>query len=463
MSDRLSRPRRAPQTSTRTTRDARTGVFERLEDHASRYPDLTIQPPDTSGLDARDAALATAILGAATRRWITLRWLLARHTRGPFERLEPAIQAALLGGAAQIVVLDRIPVHAAVSTAVQWAKARRGPRAAGLVNAVLRRIADDLNPHGPIDRIERCEDPTLQIPLDDGGALAVDPSVLPDDAVERLGLLTGLPAWLVERWWTRLGASRCGALAIHSLAMPPTILNVEHAESELPEELEPHSIPGHAVLTKRDRVGRVLDSRSDLWVQDPGAAETVRSVTDLSPMLVVDLCAGLGTKTRQLVRTFPSAQIVATDRDPDRLGVLASVFDADPRVETPPHTEVLERWAGQADLVVADVPCSNTGVLARRAEARHRASYSQLAELAEIQRGIIGSAVHLLTPSGCILYATCSMEREENEEQATWAAERFGLAVSRSSRRWPTGGPGRPSIEHSDGGYSVLLGPARSS
>ncbi|MEC9373365.1 MAG: hypothetical protein VYC34_05945, partial [Planctomycetota bacterium] len=115
----------------------------------------------------------------------------------------------------------------------------------------------------------------------------------------------------------------------------------------------------------------------------------------------------------------------------------------------------------RADLILLDVPCSNTGVLARRIHARYRVSPERTASLVQTQRQIIADALRLRSPSaearGGILYSTCSLDVEENEKQAEWAAHWHAFSKKREHRRAPAGGPGEPAHRYSDGAYAVLL------
>ena len=243
----------------------------------------------------------------------------------------------------------------------------------------------------------------------------------------------------------------------HGIAHPPIILNTAHAQSPLPETAVPHTVPGHHVFTgAHEELLDTLSQRSDLWVQDPASSLAVGSVADLRPRVIIDPCAGLGTKTRQLQATFPNASIIASDVDRLRYATLSKVFSASDQVRVIPY-ERLREHAGTAELILLDVPCSNTGVLARRPEARHRFDRERLESLTGVQRQIIADSIPLLASAGRILYSTCSLDAAENEEQAKWAARWHSLSVSRESRRRPEGGPGQPPERYTDGAYSVLI------
>lgn len=446
----------------RATDPAREVVFHSIARQARLWPDLDIEGlPDeaTCRLSPLDDAFAHALYDAVVRRWITLRYLLSIPLKVDFEKIEPRTAAALLCGAAQILFLTRVPVHAAVNESVNWVKSVAGVRAGGMTNAVLRRVGALVAP-GDASRRPRWNDGRDELPLGDGSALALAEPVLPEDPLARLAVATSHPIDLLR------GLSRSMALrdvrraALHGLVSPPVILNTAYAAAPLPAEAVPHAAPGHHVFTGPYAALRaVLDARRDLWVQDPASSLAVESVADLKPSLVIDACAGLGTKTRQLAAAFPEAEIVATDVDLPRRRTLERVFAGHPRVRIIEHAALIDR-AGMADLVLLDVPCSNTGVLARRVEARYRFSPERTGELISAQRQIIADALRLLKTGrerGRILYSTCSLDPRENEEQARWAVRWHSFSVSRENRRLPEGVPGEGAEKYSDGSYAVLL------
>jgi 16S rRNA (cytosine967-C5)-methyltransferase len=171
----------------------------------------------------------------------------------------------------------------------------------------------------------------------------------------------------------------------------------------------------------------------------------------------VDLCAGQGTKTRQLAAVFPTAGIIATDVDGARYRTLADFWRGNERVRVLPIDDAIRDASGRADLVLLDVPCSNTGVLARRVEAKYRCGRAQLDRLIAIQRQIIDRAVPLLSPSGRLLYSTCSIDADENHDQAEWAHQRHGLAIASTSSLLPRGLPGDDPTTYHDGSFSAVL------
>ncbi len=429
-----------------------------LVQQVRRFPDLDLAPLDDASLDPREAAFAHALYDTTIERWLTLWYLVERFLDRPGHRVEPRASAALLAGAAQIFFLDRVPVHAAVNESVGWTKRIAGHSSSKLVNAVLRRLSL-LLPKEQREYRDAATDRLDELPMPDGRALVLAEPVLPDDALRRLSIATSHPIELIRAWSKRWSTQEARRLALHSLLPPPVILNTLHAAQPLPEGLVPHSDAGHHVFTgSHSELVALLDRRRDLWVQDPGSALAIRAAADLKPDLIVDVCAGMGTKTRQLAATFPSARIIATDIDPPRLEVLRRSVDAQ-RVQVIEPARLIE-FAGLADLVLLDVPCSNTGVLPRRAEARYRFDREHLEKLNAIQRQIMADAIRLVrgeSRHGRILYSTCSLDDSENEEQPRWACRWHGLRISRQHESLPRGRPGDPATAYSDGGYWALL------
>lgn len=448
------------------TLSAREVVFRRIAQQTRRFPDLDLEPLRTEGLNERDAAFAHAIEDAVLRRWITLGYIAESSLSRPWVEAETKLQATLLVGAAQLLLLDRTAPHAAVDECVEWAKRSIRPGAGAIVNAVLRnigRLSRDEN--GEIVRRDRWNDGLDEIPLSDGTALALTDDVMPRDPLRRLSVATSHPLELLRAWMKRMPMRDVRRLALHGVATPPTILNTMFLrEPGLVEGFsEAHGVPGHRVFTgTRAQLVDLLSSRNDVWVQDPASTLAITSVSDLRPSLIVDSCAGMGTKTRLLAYTFPEAEVIATDVSPARFDTLTRTFASHPRVRVVPHKS-LGDYNGRADLVVLDVPCSNSGVLARRVEARYRFDETRVRELAGIQRQIIADSVPLLARSasgartGAILYSTCSLDERENEAHVAWADRWHSLRAERTTLRLPEGGPGEAATAWTDGSFFVLL------
>jgi 16S rRNA (cytosine967-C5)-methyltransferase len=435
-----------------TTRSARSIAVWALAEHARRFPDLVPTPLETAGLDARDAALTHALHDAVIRRWLTLAAVLDGCLSQPFEELEPKMRAVLLVGAAQMLLMDRIPDHAAIDESVAWAKRHVRPKAGGLVNAVLREVQRRM-----LDVRPRWTDGRDEILLPSGAARGMAQVFLPEDPIDRLSRQVSLPTGVIRRWIDTRGVEPARAAAIATLCQPPVVLNTQFARG-LPAGARAHASSGHAVFEGSPaELGAALGADAHLWVQDAASASAIRRVASRRPQLIVDLCAGRGTKTRQLAATFPEASIVAGDVDRARAKELARLFKGHARVEVMPVESIVLRVSGRADLVLLDVPCSNSGVLARRPEAKYRFGRDQTRRLAQIQRQLIADAVPMLSPTGAVLYSTCSLEPEEDAEPLAWAAEWHRFRITSSELLWPRTEPWADASSYADGAFSAVL------
>lgn len=426
---------------------------------------MPIGQPDTRRMSELDAAFVHAIVDASIARWLTIEAILKKCTDKPFAEFEPGLKGVLIGAAAQLLFLDRVPAHAVLDTAVDWAKANVRAGAAGLCNALLRNLTEaiDAKTDQPWDGS------TTSIPLSTGGSIRFKRPVLADDENMRLAEATSCPLWLINRWNSAFGSKETKHLALHGLVDPPTILNTTYTKGEeiiAPDlSITPHDSPMHWVISgPKAAMAALFAKRTDIWVQDPASTASLLGIGDLAkkekfaPRLIIDLCAGQGTKTKQLLAEFPAARIVATDTDPRRLETLAETFKDEPRVRVTPMANIPRDHAETADAVLLDVPCSNSGVLARRLEARYRFEPEQLARLVALQKEILGNSLRLLKRNGdaWIIYSTCSIEAEEDEKQVD-ALKSAGFRTLRMERVMPQTVPGDPASRYTDGSFAAIL------
>ena len=437
----------------------RIAAFERLEAHAAAWPRLDPPREELPGLDPRDAGLARNIERQAVRRWLTLKAVLERQLTRPWSKVEAPLQAALLGGAAQLLLMDRIPEHAAVDETVEWAKRRLRPGAGGLVNAVLRGVSGlretrlAAEPFAALDA-EACD----TLPLEDGGGWRLRKPIFSASPPERLAQKTGLPLHLLLRWINRFGMSTARELAMHALAQPPIV--VHGLPAGTPGTI---AIPGSDAAVWNGEHAALLETLAAhpaARVQDLSSARAVACTGALAPTLVVDACAGRGTKSLQLAQVHPQAEVVASEPDERRRASLRETAERARRAGVGrirvAEGDDLRDLLGKADLLVLDVPCSNTGVLPRRVEAAHRMSPTSMEALVKLQRSIAESHLPLLKPGGALLYATCSLEPEENERQAEWLTARLGKVQPTVERLMPAGLPGGDPTSYRDGAFVAL-------
>ncbi|MEZ5966625.1 MAG: transcription antitermination factor NusB [Planctomycetota bacterium] len=414
------------------------------------------------GLSARDRALALELTLGVERRRVTLDVVLsalaARGTLPP----DPYARCALRLGAYQVLYLPRIAPHAAVATAVALLRKQRS-----FVNAMLRRLARLV--------VDRAADPAcarseLPLPGTDhvARALVLPADSLPDPGsqpAQFLGALHGLPTEMVTRWLTHHGLERTRALVAASAATPGVTLRVCPVQTNAevlgqvlaaegvrvvplsdPRLLQLAAIEGESPFTTRAY-------RDGLFsVQDPTALAAADAVAVLPGETVLDLCAAPGGKASALAEALAGrGAVYAHDADPSRL---AQVRETCTRLHLEATLHVVDELANApewCDAVLVDVPCSNTGVLARRVEVRRRALAPALPTLVREQAALLRSAIARTRPGGRVVYSTCSLEPEENRGVVdAVVGATGGVTVEREQVTWPEAG------QH-DGGYFAVL------
>lgn len=436
--------------------DARDAAYRVLSAHAKSFPDLLPVEPQIQHLEPRDRALCHAIIRESVTRWITLRHIVTQLAGRGFETIEPRMQAVLIGASAQLLLLDRLPPHAVINESVEWAKRYIRPKAGGMTNAILRKVA---RTRGQI--LDSYENQTNAIPLSNGSALELNNSTLPADPLSQTSAAYSIPKATIKRW-TKLYPDQINQLTAHTLMHPPTLVYCNNwSQTDDLDDLEPHESSSHRVYTgSRAHLSRLLDANPTLRVQDPASSNVVQSIPDGNYNTIIDYCAGQGTKTRQLAERFPNATIIAMEIDSKRLDTLMDVFD-----DTHQHNKVLVRHVDElqdsapngADLILTDVPCSNSGVLARRMEARYRPMTPQITRLAKIQLDILSTVIPHLNPGGTLVYSTCSIEPEENQHLRDWIQADSIFEFVGEHQILPTAVPGDPPSTYTDASYACIF------
>jgi 16S rRNA (cytosine967-C5)-methyltransferase len=349
-------------------------------------------------LPPRDRAWTRELLYGSFRLRGRLDWWLGAHVKGGLGRLDPEVLDILRLGTYQLREMGGVPAYAAISESVDLARTAGAGRAAGLVNAVLRALQ--------------------RTPAPD--ASAADP-----DPVKRLSTWGSHPEWLVRRWIDRFGAEETGALVevnnrrpelyLHSIDMPREEAIATLADAGI--EAAPAS-PGANVirLAEPSRVADALE-RVPAVVQDPAATLVVDYARVPRGGAVIDLCAAPGGKTLGLAERAGwvvagdlSARRLARVRENiERVGRAPGVFPVVADGRRPPFRAV--------DAVLLDAPCTGTGTLRRHPDGRWRLAPADVETLAALQTELLQAAAGLVRPGGLLIYATCSLEPEENEEQ----------------------------------------------
>ncbi len=349
---------------------------------------------------APDHAFALELTGCVLRHKASLEWLLKRcANRLPGGEL----WAALMVGAAQLFHLPAIADYAAIAETVEAAKPL-GRGAAGFVNAILRRL-------------QRERAPLLE-------ALSAAPEPLRRD----------IPPRLWTRWVEAFGLERTRQLA-ETIATPPRVYLRPLPPHPAPATCEPSAEDpqGTFAVPRGCRVNTLPGfAEGHFVVQDPATRHAIE-LLDIRPgQAVLDLCAAPGGKTAQIAaRLFAGAdatgRLVANEVSPERLETLRDTLTRCGFAEricltTVDGTQVATALPSETfDRILLDVPCSNTGVLGRRADARWGWSVRKLEALCQTQAALLEACAPLLRPGGRLVYSTCSIEPEEDAQQV----ERF--------------------------------------
>ena len=362
-------------------------------------------------LEPRDAALATELVYGTLRWQRYLDWILAPHSRRRLEALEPRVLAILRMTAYQLAFLDRVPAFAAVNDAVTLARRGARPGVGAFVNAVLRSFTR--------------RDPREREPR------------LPADPVEALAVRNAFPTWLAARWVARWGAGEAEALMRAMNERAPLTLRANTRRTTR-EALAARLAAEHGVKTRPatyapeglvvvDPAGAPAAWRpfaeGHCVVQDEASMLVARLLAPAPGETVADVCAAPGTKTTHLAQLMDDrGRVLAFDPQPARLGLVreaaARLGLTIVRTLDGPAEVLAPRFPAACDAVLVDAPCSNLGVLRRNPEVKWRRLPADLPAAAERQRAILAAAARMVKPGGRLVYATCSLEPEENEEVA---------------------------------------------
>ena len=423
---------------------------------------------------AADRRLLTQLVCGVIRRRATLDALIQPLLERPWSAVEPVLQDLLRLGAYQLVVLTHIPAYAAVDETVASAEKLGYTRAKGFLNAVLRRLAtlvsDEFTTTPAADAVP-VDDPlpwqawtAETLPL---RYRRLRQARLPDPQRQKLDYLAlafSLPRSLLSRWLERQGWQETLRWAAWFNAPPLVWLRVN--TRKISRELFQNRLAAAGIASQCGPYPQSLHLPDPPPIrQIPGYAEGEFTVQDLSAMLVasaveprsgmriLDLCAAPGGKTTHLAELMNDhGHILACDIHPGRLDTLRALVQRLGLTCIEPHllTPDAPLPAKAFDAVLVDAPCSNTGVLHRRAEARWRWHSRDLKTLTRRQKELLQQALACVRPGGVIVYSTCSLEPEENEGLIRELRRSCpNLQIEEEYHAFP----GRPA----DGGYHVRL------
>jgi len=370
---------------------ARLAAFQvllRVEREASFAVEL-LHSKLLEDLAPADRNLTTEIVMGVLRWRSLVDETIAHFSFTPFRKLDLEVVTALRMGAYQILFLSRIPSHAAVNETVELVKEGRKASAAGLANAVMRKM------------------------------LARQKSGKRISSQGTLAEVFAHPEWLVQRWGEQFGYEVAQKICEYDQQVPETALRISSAEQEKELRSQGIELAPRALLKSARRVvsGDVtateLFRSGSIAIQDEGSQLVAALVGEGKRIL--DCCAAPGGKTGAMATRLPEAEIVAAELHPHRARLLRQLV-TEKNVQVITADAIKLPFGAEFDRVLADVPCSGTGTLARNPEIKWRLKPEDLKDLQQRQIAILTAAMKHVVSGGRLVYSTCSLEPEENEQ-----------------------------------------------
>ena len=398
---------------------ARAAAFEILlkVGRENSYASELLHSPRFAKLSAADHGLATELTMGILRWQAFLDYTLAPASSQQLVKLDVEVLIALRLGLYQLRFLSRVPAHAAIFESVELVKSARKKSASAFVNAVLRKLVNK-------EEKSTSEDARLATI-----AASANSATLAENSSH--------PEWLVDRWVRHYGLEAARIVCAHNQSAPPISIHVydDLALAEL-EQSGIKLAPGRILSSARTVVSGDLTAtdayrRGRIAIQDE-ASQLVAMLVGCGES-ILDCCAAPGGKTALLAQRNSAAQIFATELHPHRARLLRRLARLSNVRVIASDARALPFSKG-FDRVLADVPCSGTGTLARNPEIKWRLQTADLADLQSRQIAILKSALSHLAAGGRLVYSTCSLEQEENEavvEAALESASGFKIADCR--------------------------------
>jgi 16S rRNA (cytosine967-C5)-methyltransferase len=384
--------------------------FERSDSYIDKLIDYELK---TGNLSQLDKSLFTELVNGVIRWKGKLDYVLVGFYQGDYMKCLNIVKNALRVALYQIMFLTKIPAFAAINESVEVVKQIQGDKTAGIVNGVLRTI---------MRNIENIRYPEIE-----------------EDPVYYFSVMYSHPRWMIRRWLDRFGTEETEKLLFknnHRPYIPFRVNSLKGTREEVTYFLDNNEIPyfipkitQNSVVVKSTKLhiaNLEIFERGLVTVQDPAAALAAQLAAPQKGQSILDLCAAPGGKSFYLAElTGDTGKIIAVDRYPVKLKLIE---DGAARLGIKSITTILGdarnlELEEQFDIVFADVPCSGTGVLAKKPDIKWKKEREDVYQMAELQKEILNASVNKVKPGGVLIYSTCSLEPEENTMNADWFIE----------------------------------------
>ena len=423
-------------------RETALRVLQEVEDGNRKSEEVLNRMLDHAEAGRSDRALARELVSGTLKYRLQCDFVISKFYRHDYRKAAPVLKNILRIGTYQLLHLDRVPRAAAVDECVKLARKYKGDHLSKLVNGVLRKISPK----------------------------TVDLSAWTEgmNDEERLSVLHSAPVWLVRRWLGRYGLERTVMMLAHANLPPATGYRVNRLRSSIEKLLENRELPearrlddglDNYFFTQEFARMEPLLSAGLVSVQNPAQGLACLLASPAPGSVAYDMCAAPGGKSTFMAELMENTgRIIALDRSDRKLDrVVSNAKALGITIIEPRQGDALDFNPGcTPDTILLDAPCTGTGVLGRRAELRWRTGQEKLTELVSLQVALLDRAAGLLGPGGVLVYATCSAEPEENEQQIRAFLDRH---PEFTADRFPEGFP-EPflPLEHGEGWLLTLAG-----
>lgn len=386
-----------------TARGLAVHLLTRVESEGA-YADRLLASRRVSELETRDRLFVRELVLGVLRWKLRLDHIIEIYYNGTLKSLQPDVRNIVRLGLYQMMFMESVPDWAAVDESVKIASCHHVKKVAGLVNALLRRFSRE-----------------------------GEPEIRSSDPVEKLSVEKSCPEWIVKKWIAKFGVETAEAIMTASSERHPVSIRTNTTKTD-PESLASKllsegfetttasSIPGYFIILKGEGLFETQAFKKGLFtVQDSAAAVATLLLSPKPGEIVLDLCSAPGGKVTHIAEMMgDSGWIDAVDINRKRLGLVKKAakrlglrsinFIEDDAV-------TFKKESGtQYDRILFDVPCTGTGVFSKRPDMKWRRKNDDMVRITFLQKAILRNAVSLVKPGGVIVYSTCSLEPEENED-----------------------------------------------
>lgn len=370
-------------------------------------------------LDKRDRAFLTRLVQGTVERCIELDYMINRYSKTPVAKLKPVVREILRLSVYQILYMDQVPDSAACNEGVKLMQARHLTPLKGFANGVLRNVAR-FHEDTPYPKRKK-------------------------NLSRHLSVWYSMPEWIVERFLQQYGEQETEEI-LESFLREDGSTTVRCNLAQADREKIIQSLEGQGVMVEPGRIFdralhisgydrlEELEAFANGWLQVQDESSMI--VGEIAPVsedsIVIDVCAAPGGKSLHLADKMGGEGLIhACDIAEAKLSLIRQNL-----IRTGIHNVKLkkqnalklrEEWEGKADVVIADLPCSGLGVIGHKADIKYKTKPGDIEALAQQQRRILQTAVRYLKPGGILLYSTCTIAREENEEQVAWIQQNLPL------------------------------------